>query len=119
MTQVLDVLASVCFVLACFFALVSAIGMFRFPDLLSRMHAGTKPQVVGLGLALLGLALSLRSIPVAVLLVFVAVFQGVTAPLASHMVGRASFRARQVRSDLLVVDDLTETLQGEEPRGAP
>lgn len=119
MTQVLDVLASICFLLACVFALVSAIGMFRFPDLLTRMHAGTKPQVVGLGLALLGLALSLRSIPAAVLLLFVAIFQGITAPIASHMVGRASFRARQVRSDLLVVDDLTETLQGEEPRGAP
>ena len=114
-----DVLVATCFLLASFFALVAAIGMVRFPDLLSRMHAGTKPQVVGLGLALIGLAIELRSIPAAVLLFVVVTFQGVTAPIASHMVGRASFRAGQVQRELLITDELTETLDAEEPRGAP
>lgn len=114
-----DVIVATCFLLASFFALVAAIGMVRFPDLLSRMHAGTKPQVVGLGLALIGLAIELGSIPAAVLLLIVATFQGVTAPIASHMVGRASFRAGQVQRELLITDELTETLDVEEPRGAP
>ena len=35
------------------------------------------------------------------------------------MVGRASFRAGQVRHDLLVVDELSDVLSDEEPRGAP
>lgn len=116
---VLDVLVAICFLIACGFALVAAIGLLRFPDLLSRMHAATKPQVIGLEFALLGLALALRSLPIAVLLACAAVFQAFTAPIASHMVGRASFRAGQVRDDLLVVDELSEALSGEEPRGAP
>ena len=37
----------------------------------------------------------------------VAVFQMLTAPVAAHMVGRAGYRTGKVRSDLLVVDELT------------
>lgn len=117
--RVLDVLAAICFLGAALLALVAAVGMLRFPDLLTRMHAATKPQVVGVGLALLGLALTLRQPWAAVLLVFVAAFQALTAPIASHMIGRASFRARQVRGDLLVTDELSEAMHGDEPRGAP
>ena len=40
----------------------------------------------------------------------------VTSPIASHMVGRASFRAGQVRRELLVVDELTEVLSGHESK---
>ena len=53
------------------------------------------------------------------MLLLVALFQLATSPIASHMVARASFRAGQVRQDLLVVDDLSEALDHEEPRGAP
>jgi multicomponent Na+:H+ antiporter subunit G len=46
----------------------------------------------------------------------VALFQLVTSPIASHMVGRASFRAGQVHRDLLVVDELTEVLSGHDSK---
>ena len=35
--------------------------MLRFPDVLDRMHAATKPQVLGVLLLLVGLALRLRT----------------------------------------------------------
>ena len=41
-------------------ALTAAIGVVRFPDTLSRMHAATKPQVLGLLLVLAGAAIRLR-----------------------------------------------------------
>ena len=75
---------------------VAAIGVLRFPDLLTRMHAATKPQVLGLILISTGLALELRDARVAALLALVVVAQMVTAPVAGHMVGRASYRAGQV-----------------------
>lgn len=119
MTAVADILAAACFLVACSFGLVAAIGMVRFPDLLTRMHAATKPQVVGLFFALLGLALRLRDPSVLALLALTAVFQGGTSPIASHMLGRATFRSGQFRRAELVVDDLSEVLDSEEPRGAP
>ncbi len=61
-------------------------------------------------LILLGLALRLRDPATLGLLALVALFQLATAPIGSHMVGRASFRAGQVRRDLLVVDELSDVL---------
>lgn len=75
--------------------LAAAIGLLRFPDLLTRMHAGTKPQVLGTLLVLLGLALRLRE-PLAIgMLLLISLFQLLTVPVGSHMVGRAAYRTGQ------------------------
>ncbi len=105
-----DVAAAVCLVVGALLTLIAAIGILRFADVLTRMHSATKPQVLGLLLILIGLGLRLRDPSTIGLLAMVALFQLVTSPIASHMVGRASFRAGQVRDDLLVVDELTGVL---------
>ncbi len=104
---VADVLASACMIGGAFLAFAAGVGVLRFPDLLSRMHAGTKPQVLGLVLVLIGLALRLGPGPEVGALVLVVLFQMITAPVAAHMVGRAGYRTGKVRKDLLVVDELT------------
>ncbi|MFS0700792.1 monovalent cation/H(+) antiporter subunit G [Cellulomonas sp. 179-A 4D5 NHS] len=104
---VADVVASVCMLGGAFLAFAAGVGIVRFPDLLSRMHAGTKPQTLGLVLVLVGLALRLRSGGAVWALVLVVLFQMLTAPVAAHMVGRAGYRTGKVRTDLLVVDELT------------
>ncbi len=116
--DVMDVLAAVLLLSGSFFALVAAIGVVRLPDLLSRMHAATKPQVIGLVLVVLGLAARLRDLRVLGFLLLVVLMQMATSVVASHMVSRASYRAGQVREDLLVLDELTGRAD-EEPRGAP
>jgi multicomponent Na+:H+ antiporter subunit G len=110
LTHVADVLAATCLVTGALLTLIAAIGILRFPDVLTRMHSATKPQVLGLLVVLLGLGLRLRDPATTGLLALVALFQLATAPIGSHMVGRASFRAGQVRRDLLVVDELTPLL---------
>jgi multicomponent Na+:H+ antiporter subunit G len=110
MTGVADAASVICLVLGSLLALIAAIGVLRFPDLLTRMHSATKPQVLGLLLVLLGIGLRLRDPGATGLLLLVALSQLVTSPIATHMVGRASFRAGQVRRDLLVVDELTDAL---------
>ncbi len=106
-TVVADVVAALCFLGGSLLALVAAVGLVRFPDLLSRMHAGTKPQVLGLILMVVGLALHLRRAEILGLLMLVVVFQMITAPVAAHMVGRAGYRTGRIRQDLLVRDELT------------
>ncbi|GAB2752210.1 monovalent cation/H(+) antiporter subunit G [Nocardioides pakistanensis] len=119
-STVADVASAACLLLGAALSFVAALGMLRFPDLLSRIHSATKPQVLGLMLVLLGVELRLRDAVTLGLLVVVVLFQLATSPIASHMVARASFRAGQVRDDLLVVDELSGVLDGrEEPRGAP
>jgi multicomponent Na+:H+ antiporter subunit G len=114
-----DVVAAVCFLGGSALALVAGIGLTRFPDLLARMHAATKPQTLGLLLMVLGLAVHLRDPRVLGALALVVVFQMITAPVAAHMVGRAGYRTDKVRSDLLVVDELTEDREAAERRLNP
>ncbi|WP_235558776.1 monovalent cation/H(+) antiporter subunit G [Nocardioides sp. Leaf285] len=119
--QVSDVVGSVLLLAGCALSLIAAIGMVRLPDLLTRMHAATKPQVLGLVLVIAGLALRLREPEALGMLVLVVLFQMATAPVAAHMVGRAAFRGDQVDRERLVVDELSEGVRdlGDEPRGAP
>jgi len=109
-----DVIAAACLVLSALLTLIAAIGILRFPDVLTRMHSATKPQVLGLLVVLVGLGFRLRDPRTIGLLALVALFQLITSPIASHMVGRASFRAGQVRRDLLVVDELSDLLRSQE-----
>lgn len=104
----LNVASAVCLIAGALLSLAAGVALVRFPDLLSRMHAATKPQVLGLLLALLGCALRLRNTIDITTLVLVGVFQLATAPVAAHMVGRAAYRDGQHRRDLLVTDELGE-----------
>lgn len=108
MTAVLDVVAGACLVIGALLSLSAGVALLRFPDLLSRMHAATKPQVLGLLLVLIGCALRLRDLMDVSTLILVLVFQLAATPVAAHMVSRAGYRSGEVNDDLLVTDDLAE-----------
>jgi len=107
---VFDIAAAVCFLAGSFLTLAAGAGVLRFPDLLARMHAGAKPQVLGVLLGLIGYAIRMRSGPIVWTLLLVAVFQMLTAPVSAHMLGRAGYRTGKVDRDLLAVDELTTDL---------
>ena len=52
--NILDTIGAISIFLGALLALTAAVGIVRFPDTLRRMHAATKPQVVGLILVLMG-----------------------------------------------------------------
>jgi multicomponent Na+:H+ antiporter subunit G len=112
-----DVLSAACLLAGCALSLIAAIGLVRFPDLFSRMHAGTKPQVLGLLLILVGVGLRLRDWTDIGMLLAVAMFQLLTAPVAAHMIGRAAYRRGAVRQDTLLVDELTPALASDDGSG--
>src|SRR5680860_865325 len=89
---VTDALSAVFMIAGALMSLAAAIGLLRFPDLLSRMHAATKPQVLGLILMVLGLAIHLRDPLGAGPLMLLLTFQMITAPVSAHRVGRAGYR---------------------------
>lgn len=103
---ILDIAAASVLIVAALLTLAAAIGLIRFPDPLSRLHAATKPQILGLLLVVIALALSARSWTVLLLLIPVVVFQLLTAPISAHMVGRAGYRNGDFDADTLLVDEL-------------
>jgi multicomponent Na+:H+ antiporter subunit G len=101
-----DIAASAFLLTGSLLALIAAVGMWRFPDVLSRMHAATKPQVLGLTLIMIGTGIRLRNSVDVWMLVLAATFQIITAPVAMQLVGRLSYRRGSVDESRLIVDDL-------------
>lgn len=105
-----DVVTAVLVIAGALLSLVAAIGLLRFDDLLSRMHAGTKPQVLGLICVMLAVAIRNPGFAAAGTVVLVIGFQLLTVPVSAHMVGRAAYRAETVSMGTLVVDELAEAV---------
>jgi multicomponent Na+:H+ antiporter subunit G len=119
-TAVADGIAAICLLLGAFLAFSAGVGVVRFPHVLARVHAVTKPQVLGLVLLLTAVALRVRSWPVVAMLALIVAFQLLTSPVAAHMVGRAAYRTDKVAAADLEVDDLTRddaALRPDAPRG--
>ena len=102
MNTFLDILAAICILIGSFLALTAAIGIVRFPDTLSRMHAATKPQVVGLVLVLVGAVIRLHGNVDIWMLVLIGLFTLLTAPVIAHSVGRVAYREQRGRAGLLM-----------------
>jgi len=120
-----DVVAIACLLAGAVLCFTAGVGLLRFPDVLSRMHAGTKPQVLGVLLVMVGAAIRLHGWSASWMLLLVAVFQLITAPVSAHMISRVAYRRRHVRRDLLLVDELRDlegrdsVYRGDEPADAP
>ncbi|MFJ2368232.1 monovalent cation/H(+) antiporter subunit G [Microbacterium sp. NPDC087665] len=112
---VIDVAVLVLILLGALLCLSAAVGLLHFRDVPSRLHAATKPQVLGLLFICLAVALSQRSVGgilVGLLLVApIVLMQFATAPLSAHIVGRQAYRNGSADQRNLVVDDLSDAKQ--------
>jgi multicomponent Na+:H+ antiporter subunit G len=103
---VIDAVSAVFMIVGAVMSLAAAIGLLRFPDLMSRMHSATKPQVLGLFLLLAAVGLQLRTWWVWPVLLVAWIFQVLTVPVSAHMVGRAGYRTKHLHRELLSTDEL-------------
>ena len=116
---VIDSVTAVFLLVGALMSLGAAIGLLRFPDLMSRMHAATKPQVLGLFLMLAAIGLQMRTWWVWPVLLVAWIFQLLTAPVSAHMVGRSAYRTKHGHREKLTKDELEAVVQraaaGQEP----
>jgi multicomponent Na+:H+ antiporter subunit G len=108
---VLDILTGVCLVLGAFLSLAAGVGLLRFPDAIARMHATTKPQILGLIFIVAAIALQDRRWTTLLVLLTILLFQMLTAPISAHMVGRAGYRTGVVAPGSLLVDELEQAVE--------
>ena len=101
-----EVVASALLLAGVLLAVVAGVGLVRFPDVFSRMHAATKPATLGMLLVVLGAVLVMGDTSNSAKLLLVAAFQFLTAPVAAHMIGRAAYAAGTGALDELVVDEM-------------
>lgn len=113
----LDILSGICLVLGAALSLAAGIGLFRFPDALSRIHAATKPQILGLVFILAGVALEARLWSTLLALLPVLIFQLLTAPISAHMIGRAGYRTANFAPETLHIDELAGAIDSASAAG--
>ena len=94
MALVLDVLSWICLLGGAVFLLVGAIGLLRFPDFYTRLHAVSVCDTLGAGLVLIGLMLQggLSLVTVKLLLMFY--FMLFSGPTAVHALAEAAFQGK-------------------------
>lgn len=90
----LDVVSAILLLLGGFLCISGGVGLFRFPDFFSRMHAASVTETLGSGLVLVGLILQseLEWLVIAKL-VFILVFVFFTSPTAGHALAKAALHA--------------------------
>ena len=108
-----EIAVGVLILLSGFLSMAAGIGIVRFPDVLTRLHAATKPQTLGLLLVLAGVAMRLHSGMDLATLLLVGFFQLLTSPVAAHLVARSAYRTGQIDHGELLVDELDQQLTAE------
>lgn len=68
------------------------LGLYRLPDVYNRMHATTKVATLGAFSVMASIVLRVGFSPIGLKAITVGLFLMLTAPVASHMIGRAAKR---------------------------
>jgi multicomponent Na+:H+ antiporter subunit G len=89
MSLVVDLFSIAAIGAGVFFFLAGTVGLLRFPDALSRLHALTKADNLGLGLIVLGLLPRSESLLAALKLIAIWALVQLAGATAAQLVGRA------------------------------
>ncbi|MEM9319384.1 MAG: monovalent cation/H(+) antiporter subunit G [Pseudomonadota bacterium] len=85
-----DIIIGTLIVLGGLFGAIGALGLVRMPDVLIRMHASTKIGTLSCGMVLAGTAVFFADGSTIVRALLIFLFLILTAPIGSHMIGRAA-----------------------------
>lgn len=106
---VLEVVAAVLILVGSALALVAAIGLFRMPDAYSRIHVATKPATLAVVCTVGAAVLRVPGLTGITKLLLAVALQFWTAPVASHMLGRAAQNAGLEPAEPWVIDESPES----------
>jgi multicomponent Na+:H+ antiporter subunit G len=105
-----DIVTGVLLLTAASLTLAAAVGLYRLPDVYTRIHVATKPITLGLLCSLVATVLQksaaadLTKLVLAVLLLFT------TVPVAASMLARAAHTSRVPLDDRCELDELGDHL---------
>jgi multicomponent Na+:H+ antiporter subunit G len=105
---VIDLLVVPLLVVGTLFVLLAGVGVFRMPDLFSRMQASTKAGTLGVGCLILAVGLHFGDLGVATRALLVVAFLFLTAPVAAHMIAQAAYFTDVPRWEGSVIDEFRD-----------
>lgn len=91
-------------------------GVYRFHYAANRMHAAAMNDTLGVGLCLLGFAVSAPDLFTAIKLMLVLVFLWIASPVSSHLLCKLEIETDEQRDEYMIVHKKTiEEEKGEQP----
>jgi multicomponent Na+:H+ antiporter subunit G len=90
--MLIDVLTTILLLAGAFFFLAGTLGLLRFPDVYTRLHALTKADNVGLGLVVLGLALQSDTLAGAGKLLLIWLLVMLAGASSANLIARGALR---------------------------
>ncbi len=96
MDIIFDLSSALCLLLGSFLCLSGGVGIIRFPDFYTRMHAVGVTDTLGAGMILIGLMLQNPEGLVVLKLLLILVMTVFISPVASHALAKAAFRNKLV-----------------------
>lgn len=102
------------------FSVVTALGLIRLPDVYTRTHAASKSSTLGVLAILTGTFIHFWIIEgiFNTQMIIAIVFLFITAPVAGHLIGRASYVSGIKVTDKTVRDDMGPALKNKRTRFA-
>jgi monovalent cation/proton antiporter MnhG/PhaG subunit len=110
MTAILDILAAALILTGGLIVAIAGLGLLRLPDPFTRMHAATKAGVLGSGMIMFGVGLSLGGAGAVLTAGAGVLFLLLTSPIASHALGRAAYVSGAPIAPATVADALSGVL---------
>ena len=96
---------------------ISTLGVFRFKYAVNRMHAAAMGDTLGVGLCLVGLAVSAPDFFVAAKILMVVIFFWLSAPVSSHLLCRLEIETNERLHKYMTVHEKTLGEEREEREG--
>ena len=87
---VLDILSWALFIVGSALVLIGAVGVWRFPDFYTRLHAAGVTDTFGADLVLLAMALQADNFLIVVKLFIIFAFLVLTSPVSTHAIAHAA-----------------------------
>ena len=98
-----------------FLGITGAVGLFRFPDFFSRLHAASVTDTLCAGLIILGLILQAPDLMMVIKLLLILLILTYTSPTAAHALAKAALHGGQ--EPLLEVETSPPSSDAEQPEG--
>jgi multicomponent Na+:H+ antiporter subunit G len=116
MTELWNIIVGLLIIIGAFFTLFAALGVLRFPDLYTRMHAASKAGVFGSGLILIGLAIHASDVAISLRAVLAILFLILTTPISAHLLAKAAYAVGYPAWKGTAHDEMRTALNANKPR---
>ncbi|MEJ6950855.1 monovalent cation/H(+) antiporter subunit G [Natronospora cellulosivora (SeqCode)] len=109
-----EIIAYIFMSIGAIFAIITVIGLIRFPDVYTRIHAAAVVLTISAAFLTFGVAIYVWEFFLSLKIVLIGVFFLIANPMATHSIARASYRTKVAKLKVRTVDEYSDYLGSED-----